>query len=132
MAQLTNKCTDDDVEYYIKECGDILGVSSQISNPDDPKAILNYIFQEIFKYKSSSLSWSAESEHAVDALSNVVFAAGKLVKLKGGAMGKRSDADSEVGSVGPANSALANSDMENAGMPDSDNSYAELKKLHWW
>lgn len=132
MAQLTNKCTDDDVEYYIKECGDILGVSSQISNPDDPKAILNYIFQEIFKYKSSSLSWSAESEHAVDALSNVVFAAGKLVKLKGGAMGKRSDADSEVGSVNPANSALANSDMENAGMPDSDNSYAELKKLHWW
>jgi len=45
-------------------------------------------------------------------------------------MGKRSDADSEVGSVNPANSALANSDMENAGMPDSDNSYAELKKLH--
>jgi len=28
MAQLTNKCSDDDVEYYIKECGDILGVSS--------------------------------------------------------------------------------------------------------
>ncbi len=132
MAQLTNKCTDDDVEYYIKECGDILGVSSQISNPDDPKAILNYIFQEIFKYKSSSLSWSAESEQAVDALSNVVFAAGKLVKLKGGAMGKRSDAESEVGSFNPANSALANSDIENAGMPDSDNSYAELKKLHWW
>jgi len=130
MAQLTNKCTDDDVEYYIKECGDILGVSSQISNPDDPKAILNYIFQEIFKYKSSSLSWSAESEQAVDALSNVVFAAGKLVKLKGGAMGKRSDAESEVESFNQANSALANSDIENAGMPDSDNSYAELKKLH--
>ena len=56
MAQLTNKCTDDDVEYYIKECGDILGVSSQINNPDDPKAILHYIFQEIVKYKSSSSS----------------------------------------------------------------------------
>ena len=27
MAQLTNKCTDDDIDYYIKECGDILGVS---------------------------------------------------------------------------------------------------------
>ena len=38
MAQMTNKCTDDDVEYYIKECGDILGVSNQINNPDDPKA----------------------------------------------------------------------------------------------
>lgn len=62
LAQLTNKCTDEDVEYYIKECGDILGVSTQISNPDDPKAILNYIFQEIVKYKSPSLSWSADSE----------------------------------------------------------------------
>ena len=27
MAQLTNKCTDDDIEYYVRECGDILGVS---------------------------------------------------------------------------------------------------------
>jgi len=56
MAQLTNKCTDDDLDYYIKECGYILGVSSQIDNPNDPKAILNYIFQEIVKYRSSSLS----------------------------------------------------------------------------
>lgn len=56
MAQLTNKCSDDDLEYYVKECGDILGVSAQIQNPDDPKAILHYIFQEIVKYKSSNLS----------------------------------------------------------------------------
>jgi len=56
MAQLTNKCSDEEIEYYIKECGDILGVSQQINNPDDPKAILHYIFQEIVKYKSSSLS----------------------------------------------------------------------------
>lgn len=56
MAQLTNKCVDEDLDYYIKECGDILGVSSKINNPDDPKAILNYIFQEVVKYKSSNLS----------------------------------------------------------------------------
>ncbi len=55
LAQLTNKCTDDDIEYYVKECGDILGVSSQVDS-DDPKAILHYIFQEIIKYKSSNLS----------------------------------------------------------------------------
>ena len=73
MAQLTNNCTDDDVEYYIKECGDILGVSSQINNPDDPKAILHYIFQEIVKYKSSSSSWSAKSD---DVHSNLAYAAG--------------------------------------------------------
>ena len=60
---------DDDVEYYIKECGDILGVSSNVSNPDDPKAILHYIFQEIVKYKSSSLSWSdSKGEHPAFAL----------------------------------------------------------------
>lgn len=37
MAQLTNKCTDDDVEYYIRECGDILGVSQQVQSGDDAK-----------------------------------------------------------------------------------------------
>ena len=49
------------MEYYIRECGDILGVSQHVSNPDDPKAILSYVFQEIFKYKCSSLSWSGGS-----------------------------------------------------------------------
>lgn len=69
MAQLTNKCTDDDIEYYIKECGDILGVSQHISNPDDPKAILHYVFSEIFKYKCSSSSWIG-SPKSQDAASN--------------------------------------------------------------
>ena len=56
MAQLTNKCSDEDVEYYIRECGDILGVTQNVENPDDPKAILHYIFQEIVKYRCSNLS----------------------------------------------------------------------------
>jgi len=56
MAQLTNKCSDEDIEYFVKECSDIMGVSQQLSNPDDPKAVLHYIFQEIIKYKSSNLS----------------------------------------------------------------------------
>lgn len=58
MAQLTNKCSDDDIEYFIKECGDIMGLSQFVSHPDDPKAILHHIFQEIVKYKSANLSWS--------------------------------------------------------------------------
>jgi hypothetical protein len=125
MAQLTNKCTDDDVEYYIKECGDILGVSAQINNPDDPKAILHYIFQEIVKYKSSSLSWSADSE--IEVRSNMAYVAGNRVKKNAGAMDQGSNANSGMGSPRPANSALANSDMQDhVGMQDSDNSYAEL------
>lgn len=58
MAQLTNKCSDDDIEYFVKECGDIMGVSQYVSHPDDPKSILHYIFQEIVKYKSANLSWT--------------------------------------------------------------------------
>ena len=33
-----------------------LGVSANIQNPDDPKAILHYIFQEIDKYKRQNMS----------------------------------------------------------------------------
>ena len=47
MAQLTNKCNDEDIEYYVRECGDILGVTQNVENPDDPKAILHYIFMQI-------------------------------------------------------------------------------------
>ena len=54
LAQLTNKCVDEDIEYYVRECGDILGVTTSVENSDDPKAILHYIFQEIIKYKSAN------------------------------------------------------------------------------
>jgi len=64
MAQLTNKCSDEDIEYYVRECGDILGVTQNVENPDDPKAILHYIFQEIIKYKCSNLSWSGSYNDA--------------------------------------------------------------------
>ena len=117
-TQMTNKCTDEDVEYYIKECGDILGVSQHINNPDDPKAILHYIFQEIVKYKSSNLSWSVDSDRG-DAISNRAAGNPRVAALD-----QRSNANSQVGGASAANSAMANSDMQ--GMPDSDNSYAEL------
>ena len=42
------------------------------------------------------------------------------------ALDERSNANSLVGGASAANSALANSDMGDDGMPDSDNSYAEL------
>ena len=30
LAQLTNKCTDDDLEFYVRESGEVLGVTSQL------------------------------------------------------------------------------------------------------
>lgn len=42
------------------------------------------------------------------------------------ALDQRSNANSLVGGASAANSALANSDMGNDDIPDSDNSYAAL------
>lgn len=54
-AQLTNKCTDDDLEYYIKECGYTMGVSQLVNNADDAKEILHAVFMELIKLKSNPL-----------------------------------------------------------------------------
>lgn len=59
LDQLTNKYTDEDVEYYIRECGDILGVTQQIERlkfgyggENDAKAILHRILVELVKFKN--------------------------------------------------------------------------------
>jgi len=52
MAQITNKCTEEDVEYYVRECGDILGVASKLP-PDsrDARHILEHIFAQVVEFK---------------------------------------------------------------------------------
>lgn len=54
LAQLTNKCTDEDVDYYVRQCGDVLGVSKHVADMENPKAILHYVFMELVNFKSSS------------------------------------------------------------------------------
>ncbi|GAB1601950.1 intraflagellar transport protein 52 homolog [Argonauta hians] len=52
LAQLTNKCTDTDLEYYIRECGDILGVTTKLSSETkDAKHILEYVFLRLVEFK---------------------------------------------------------------------------------
>ncbi|CAH3162276.1 unnamed protein product [Porites evermanni] len=52
LAQITNKCTEDDLEYYVRECGDILGVCSKLpSDCRDAKHILDYIFHQVVEFK---------------------------------------------------------------------------------
>ncbi|XP_046566785.1 LOW QUALITY PROTEIN: intraflagellar transport protein 52 homolog [Haliotis rubra] len=52
IAQITNKCTDDDLEYYVRECGDILAVTSKLQ-PDfrDAKHIIEYVFAQVVEFK---------------------------------------------------------------------------------
>ncbi|XP_063680578.1 intraflagellar transport protein 52 homolog [Bolinopsis microptera] len=51
LAQITNKCGDDDLEYYIRECGGILGITNDSSGPRDAKHILEHIFFQLVEYK---------------------------------------------------------------------------------
>jgi hypothetical protein len=54
LAQLTNKCTngEEDLEYYIAESGEILGVVQHLPFGErSAKHILYYIFKKIVDYK---------------------------------------------------------------------------------
>lgn len=52
LAQLTNKCNDDDLEYYIRECGEILGVNEKLdAEKRDAKRVLEYVFKQIANWK---------------------------------------------------------------------------------
>jgi len=50
LAQLTNKCDNNDLDYYVKESGDILGVTDKVKNKHDAKAILRYILEELVRF----------------------------------------------------------------------------------
>lgn len=52
VAQVTNKCKDEDLEYYVRECGDILSVMPKLPpNARDAKHILEYIFTQLVEFK---------------------------------------------------------------------------------
>ena len=43
---------DDDLEYYVRECGDILGISSKLAvNKRSAKDVLQYVFQHVVECK---------------------------------------------------------------------------------
>ena len=55
--------TEDDLEYYVRECGDILGVCGKLpSDCRGAKHILDYIFHQVVEFKklnqvSKRLKW---------------------------------------------------------------------------
>lgn len=53
LAQLTNKCVDDDdLEYYIKESGDILGVTQHLApGKQSAKHVLEFVLQQLMSFK---------------------------------------------------------------------------------
>ncbi|CAD7958571.1 unnamed protein product [Amoebophrya sp. A120] len=50
LAQLTNKCTDEDLDYYVMQAGEILQVSEKL--PDrSAKHVLEHVFSQILNFK---------------------------------------------------------------------------------
>lgn len=52
LAQLTNKCADTDVDYYVRECGEILGLTAELpEDKKDAKSILALLLRQLVQYK---------------------------------------------------------------------------------
>jgi len=51
LAQLTNKCGDEDLDFYIRQAGEILGVTQKLGDRRNAKNILEYIFKELVGFK---------------------------------------------------------------------------------
>ncbi|CAI8043421.1 Intraflagellar transport protein 52 homolog [Geodia barretti] len=55
IAQITNKCSDEDLEYYVRQCGDIMGVSSRLpSDKRTAKHILEHVLTQVAEFKKST------------------------------------------------------------------------------
>mmetsp|Transcript_22150 Transcript_22150/g.28885 ORF Transcript_22150/g.28885 Transcript_22150/m.28885 type:complete len:520 (-) Transcript_22150:119-1678(-) len=53
LAQLANKCATDDIDYFVAEAGEVLGVTADLSaGGKSPKNILHFILSELVKFKS--------------------------------------------------------------------------------
>mmetsp|Transcript_56241 Transcript_56241/g.157805 ORF Transcript_56241/g.157805 Transcript_56241/m.157805 type:complete len:448 (-) Transcript_56241:59-1402(-) len=65
LAQLTNKCGDDDLDYYIRQAGEILGVTPKLrEGGKGAKHILEHIFKELVGFKKMNQDVAPGSMHA--------------------------------------------------------------------
>lgn len=52
LAQLTNKCNDDDLEYFVRECGDIFGIKPKPDGAQfNAKHVLEVVLREMVAFK---------------------------------------------------------------------------------
>lgn len=59
LAQLTNRCNDNDLEYYVIEAGHILGIIPQLkalggNNTERAKRIVHHILERVSQFKKSN------------------------------------------------------------------------------
>jgi len=63
LAQLTNKCSDGDLEYYITEAGDVLGVTQKLGvEQRSAKHVLTFIFNQLCNFKRLNFQDAREAD----------------------------------------------------------------------
>jgi len=70
LAHLTNKCTsDNDLEYYIKECGEILNITPKLAaEANSPKHILEYVLKQLINFKKLDQTQGLDHNHTMGAM----------------------------------------------------------------
>ena len=67
MLQVTNKCKDEDLEYYIRECGEILNVTTSLPlKSRTAKHILEFILAQLVEFKKLNQVTLARLNKATD------------------------------------------------------------------
>ncbi|MXQ86724.1 hypothetical protein E5288_WYG012954 [Bos mutus] len=65
LAQITNKCTEEDLEFYVRKCGDILGVTNKLpKDRQDAKHILEHIFFQVVEFKKLNQEHDIDTRHS--------------------------------------------------------------------
>nr|CCC94501.1 putative intraflagellar transport protein component [Trypanosoma congolense IL3000] len=70
LSQLTNKCKAEDVQFYILQAAEILGVTKKLRSPRnrDPRALLDYVFRHVVQYKMSTAGPRSSSSNGLDGM----------------------------------------------------------------
>ena len=54
MAQLTNKSTNSDLDYYIKECAQTMGLRDKVDTTSSSK-VLTFLLKQLIQFKKNDL-----------------------------------------------------------------------------
>lgn len=63
LATLTNKCSTEHLEYFIRECGEVLGVTKVLPTDRraDPRAILEHVLKHVMNFKKLNADSGADA-----------------------------------------------------------------------
>ena len=71
LAQVANKCGEDDLEYLVRESADILGVSAKLpADQRDALHLLEYIFAQVAEFKKLNQETGLETTNQAEPIFN--------------------------------------------------------------